>query len=210
MTTTPIQPTFQQPAPPDLRVLLRALSQEIRKQINCVRIGIIQSFNAGNQTATVQIAQQQVTSIQPDGARTIAPFAPLVSVPVFFPCGGGYTLTFPIQNGDECIVLFNDRELDNWLEAGGSPAPTTPRLHDLADGIAIVGVRSFPRSLGSVSTDSAQLRSDDGSTFVDIKENNVSITSPQQITLNTPIVRIPGGVISIGTPPYIITGGLNE
>lgn len=192
--SNPIQPTLQKPVPPDLRTLLTSLGFEIKKQINCIRIGNIQSFNAANQTAVVQIAQQQITSISPVGVATLQPFAPLLSVPVYFPSGGGYTLTFPIAAGDECIVLFNDRELDNWkLQGGVNSYPSTPRIHDLADGVCLVGFRSFPRSLGSVSTDTTQLRSDDGTTYVEVAGGGiVNVVAPTSINLNSPIVNIEG------------------
>lgn len=169
MSNTPIDPTLQNPVPPDLRNLFTRLSSEIRKQINSARPGIIMDFNAANSTATVQIAQQQVTSVSPLGVRTLAAFSPLVSVPVYTLGGGGVTATFPIKVGDECIVLFCDREIDNWLNSGGTnTAPSSPRIHDLSDGICLVGIRSIPRELGGVSTTEAQLRTDDGLSFVGI------------------------------------------
>ncbi|WP_457849452.1 hypothetical protein, partial [Staphylococcus aureus] len=42
------------------------------------------------------------------------------------------------------------------------------RMHDLSDGFAILGFRSQPRALSNISTTSAQLRSDDGATFIDL------------------------------------------
>ena len=191
--TEPNQPTLQNPAKPDLRSLLTALGLESRKQVNCARIGIIQSFNPANQTVTVQVAQQQVLSTSPEGVQNLAPFPPLVSVPVFFPCGGGFTLTFPIAPGDECLVIFNDREIDNWLLSGGDQTtPTTARIHDMADGMAFVGFRSFPRSLNPIiSTSSTQLRSDDGKTYVEVADGGiVNAVAPVSINLTAPQVNV--------------------
>ena len=155
-----VQPTLQQKVPPSLQSLLDDHKREVMKAINCARIGVIQSFDATKQTVTVQIAQQQVTSISPQGVRTIQEYPLLLVVPVVFPAGGGFTLTFPVAQGDECVVVFNDRELDNWLSTGAGSTPTTGRLHDLSDGLAIVGIRSNPRALVGVSTSAVQLRSD--------------------------------------------------
>ena len=210
--TDPIQPTLQQPAKPDLRTLLSALGLEVAKNVNCVRIGSIIDFNPANQTATVQIAQQKVTSISPTGVRTLQSFAPLVSVPVFVLGGGGLSATFPITQGDECLVLFNDREIDNWLLAGGTEtAPTTPRLHDLSDGMCFVGFRSYPRSLAGYSTNSAQLRTDDGAAYWEVTAAGVlNGVSPTSINLTAPQVNITASdSVNVTTPVETITGILS-
>lgn len=209
----PIQPTQQQKVPPDWRVLFDALGMEFGKQINCARPGIIQSFDPSTCTASIQIAQQQVTSIQPDGTETLAPFAPLEKVPVAFPGGGGFTLTFPVAAGDECILLFNDREIDNWYLTGQVAAPTSPRLHDFSDAVALVGLRSKPRALGGISATTTQLRSDDGTTYVEIAAGSlVNVVAPTEINLTSPIVNI-AGVINVqntgGAPtPCNVSGSI--
>lgn len=182
--TTPgnyINPTLQKVNPPSLTILLDAIKREVKKDINCVKIGVIQAFDPDTQEVTVMVAQQQVTSIAQTGARTLAAYPLLLRVPVQFPSGGGFTLTFPIAAGDECIILFNDRELDNWLINGPGFAPTSGRVHDLSDGIAIVGVRSNPRALSGVSTGSTQLRSDDGATYIDVAPGKIQIVADEVV-----------------------------
>ena len=218
MTTTQNtqnQPPLQQQYDPDMRALFAAFKLEIGKNINCVRIGVIQSFDASDQTATVQLAQQYIQNIAPDGTRTIGTFSPLLKVPVHFPSGGGYTLTFPIAGGDECIVLFNDREIDNWFQQGGTnSSPTSARLHDMADGLALVGIRSHPRSLGGVSTNSTQLRSDDGAISIDLNSGSgiATITAATQINLNSPTVVVQGAISVVNShsvvTPCAITGAV--
>ncbi|MBZ5673716.1 MAG: phage baseplate protein [Acidobacteriia bacterium] len=156
-----VQPTLKQTVPPSLEAILQSHKREVLKAVNCARVGVIKAFDPTKQTATVMIAQQQVTSISPEGVRTIQEYPLLLVVPVVFPAGGGFTLTFPIAEGDECLVIFNDREIDNWLTTGPGSTPTTSRVHDLSDGMALVGLRSNPRALAGVSTTTVQLRSDD-------------------------------------------------
>jgi hypothetical protein len=189
---SPIQPTLQNAAKPGLRDLQNAHSLEIRKQVNCARIGIIQSFDPANATATVQIAQQQVAAVSPTGVQTLTKFPPLISVPVFLLSGGPIIATFPIAPGDECLVVFNDREIDNWLLAGGDETvPTTQRVHDLADGMCFVGFRSYPRSIGGYSTTSAQLRTVDGTAYWEITNDGIlNGVSPTSINLTAPEVNV--------------------
>lgn len=176
-----INPTLQRSFPPSLLQILEQQKREVMKAINCVRIGVIQSFDASKQTVTVKIAQKQVTSIQPDGTKTLADYPLLLVVPVVFPSGGGFTMTFPIAAGDECVVLFNDRELDNWLLSGAGFAPTTGRIHDLADGIAVVGLHSNPRALAGVSTTAAQIRSTDGQTLVELSPGKIQLIADEVV-----------------------------
>jgi hypothetical protein len=196
------QPTLQSPATPDLTALFKASGYEIGKLINCVRVGVVQAFYPATQTADVQIAQQQITSVSPTGDRTLAAYAPLVHVPVIFPSGGGYTLTFPIAAGDECVVFFNDRELDNWyLQGGVNSAPSTSRTHDLSDGLCLVGVRSSNRVLSGVSTTTTQLRSDDGATYVSIDGggHKVTLRASTEVVIDSPLTTIIGNINVEGT-----------
>ena len=171
----PVQPSLQQSPPPDLRAWALAFKTEISKEINCVRPGVIIDFNPATATATVMIAQQYIKSVSPTGVQTLSQFSPLVSVPVYTLGGGGVTSTYPIKEGDECIILFSDREIDNWLNNGGITTPTSLRIHDLSDGFCLVGVRSLPRALGNISTTEAQMRTDDGSTFIGINPTTKAV-----------------------------------
>lgn len=180
-----INPTIQQTCPPSLSSLFDAHKSELFKNLNCCRIGVIKEFFAGDAntapTATVEIAQTQVASISPDGTKTLQAFPPILSAPVFFPSGGGFTLTFPVAAGDECLVLFHDRELDNWLKSGAGQAPTTPRMHDLSDAVILVGMRSNPRALDGISTAATQLRSDDGQTLVEVGTGKIQLIADEVV-----------------------------
>ncbi|MDI3653270.1 Gp138 family membrane-puncturing spike protein, partial [Pseudomonas aeruginosa] len=123
--------------------------------------GIIQSFDAVAMTCTVQPAVQGLVRDEA-GNQSPADLPLLLDCPVQFPAGGGCTLTFPVKPGDECLVVFASRCIDSWWQSGGIQAQAELRMHDLSDGFALLGFRSQPRVIGAVSTNSAQLRSDDG------------------------------------------------
>lgn len=138
--------------PPDLSALLNDYADHLLFRINCHQIGTILSFNETNQTASVALVVLRAV-----GDTTI-PYPVLVDVPVYVPSGGGAVLTMPIAAGDTCLVLFNDRDIDNWFENGATSLPNTDRSHSLADGLAIVGFRSKANSVANYSTTDAQLR----------------------------------------------------
>lgn len=130
--------------------------------------GIIQSFNHVTMTCEVQPSLQAQITSPVNGSRSWINLPLLVDCPVFFPSGGGCTLTFPIAKGDECLVIFASRCIDAWWQSGGIQQQSVLRMHDLSDGFVFAGVRSRPRVLPGVSTSTVQLRSDDGTAFVEI------------------------------------------
>jgi len=161
--------------------------------------GIIVSFNADAQTVEVQPAIKALIR-GPMGAETWVNLPVLPDVPVVFPSGGGFTLTFPIQPGDECLVVFAARCIDAWWQSGGAQQQIEQRLLDLSDGFCIPGPHSQPRKLSGVSTSDVQLRSDDGSTFVAIQPGGaVQITAPASVTITAPNIMLQGNVTITGT-----------
>lgn len=91
----------------------------------------------------------------------------LLDCPVVFPSGGGFTLTFPLQPGDECLVSFSSRCIDGWWQLGGVQNQPDLRMHDLSDGFVIPGPKSQANAF-PVSTSAAQLRSNDGQFYLEV------------------------------------------
>lgn len=56
-------------------------------------------------------------------------------VPLLFPKG----ISWPVEVGDGCLLVFGDRSLEEWQSAGGRKAvsPSANRAHDLTDAVAI-------------------------------------------------------------------------
>ncbi|MGX9313704.1 Gp138 family membrane-puncturing spike protein [Pantoea ananatis] len=158
--------------------------------------GIVQSFDPATCTCTIQpaIAGQGVDE---KGQIQSAPLPLLTDVPVIFPRGGGCTITFPVKAGDECLVVFSDRCIDFWWQNGGVQEPVDPRQHDLSDAFAFVGPQSQAQKISGISTTSVQVRTDDGSSFIELMQGgNVNITTPL-LTVNGN-VQVNGTVNSTG------------
>ena len=146
--------------------------------------GIIQSFDPAKMTCAVQPAINGA-AIQRDGTTTPIQMPLLLDCPVQFPGGGGVTLTFPLAAGDECLVVFASRCIDSWWQQGGVQGQAEFRMHDLSDGFVLPGVRSQPRRI-AVNNAKAELRSDDGSTFVQLDPigKSIVLTAPNGATIN--------------------------
>ncbi len=147
--------------------------------------GIIQSYDPTENTCVVQVAIRARVKSPIDGSVSWEQLPLLVDCPVVFPSGGGLTLTFPLTNGNECLMVFASRCIDAWWQSGGVQNQADLRLHDLSDGFVIPGVKSKPNVIPNISTTSAQLRTDDGQTYLDIKSGTITIEAPTAVNVNT-------------------------
>jgi len=166
--------------------------------INCIQIGIVQAFNSSNQTATVQIALKQVKEIAPDGTRTLVEYPLLLQCPVVVLYGGADFISMPITAGDNCLIFFNDREIDNWFSDGGVQAPTSGRVHDLSDGIALVGIRSLQNSILTYLANGIRLSHGAGATGTRIDLKDSLISSIATLFEHTGNMRIDGNLSVVG------------
>ena len=209
MNTANTPPTNQQVAPPNLANVFNAYIRAALTETNCHQIGIISTFNATKQTASIQIALQRnipqpnpQQATDPSAAPFIyvaQPYPLLTDVPVAMWGGGGCSLTFPVSPGDECLVCFNDRCFDSWFANGTTATPpNVPRIHSLSDGIALVGIRSTPNFLPSISTTDTVLQNGklggvlSLGTKVSLANNATSLKSVL-LAMNTQIIVGGGG-----------------
>lgn len=167
--------------------------------------GTIVSYDASTMTAVVQPSLQGIQT-EIDGTRTMVDITPIPDVPVHFPGGGGYLLTFPVKPGDECWIKFSERSIDNWHQHGGQQAPSDWRMHDINDAVCEVGIRSQPNVPGGqastrdakpVSASTVQLRSDDGNLFVEMDSGGglLRIVSPTKVRMECPRLEVTGDII---------------
>ncbi|MBJ6448489.1 translation initiation factor IF-2 [Enterobacter hormaechei] len=161
----------------------QAIADSVSTQMRVAMPGIIQSFDPDSVTCTVEVALRGIVG---DGSTELKP---LVDVPVIFPRGGGCTLTFPVKEGDECLLIFADRCIDFWWQSGGVQETVDPRQHDLSDAFAIVGPQSQAQKISGISMGAAQLRSDDGSTFFELNPTTkkIKIVAPGGLDVVTPL-----------------------
>lgn len=103
-----------------------------------------------------------------DGTIETIEMPMLLDVPVVFPCAGGFTITHPINRGNECLVTFSDRCIDLWWQSGGIQDPFDMRKHDLSDGFAFFKPQSQAKKISDISTENLEIRTDDNSCKIQI------------------------------------------
>lgn len=175
---------------------LRAAQDGLRVALWTSGPGIIQSFvadSSGDIHASVAL-QFKIPILADDGSVSGYADIPLLPhVPVCFPHGGGVSMTFPLAQDDECWVIFGARQIDGWWQSGAAQPPSDFRSHDLSDAVCLPGPWSKPRGsrVKSVSTATAQFRTDDGQTYVEV---NPQAPSVNVITSGTVRVQAQGAI----------------
>lgn len=161
--------------------------------------GIVQTVNFTNMTCSVQPSIMGAIVDQNNVATSVT-LPLLVDVPIVFPSAGGFTITFPMAQGDEVLVVFSSRCIDAWWQSGGVQQPMEARMHDLSDGFAIPGPKSVPKAISSISSTGCQIRNNAGTTYVEISGNGkIKIVSPSEIDITAPLVAITGNLTVSGT-----------
>ncbi len=177
---------------PGTEDLLSVFLSQLKKDFNCVKIGKIQSYNPSNQTISVQVVFQRIFGGSPATPQI------LTDVPVCFPQAGKYSLRFTPQSGDECLLLFNDVNLDAWFQDGQIQPPAAGDMHAMGDAIAFVGINSLPNVLPSWSGNGIALVGNDGTTQVGIDSGKIYIKNSSQDLL-TILQNLITGILGMKT-----------
>lgn len=166
-----------------LQDALYSIKRELLLFLNCHHIGQIQEFDSSTMTASVSInyVQTYKDPTSETGFRNEA-YPVLFEVPVILLQGSGVSLRFPIKQGDNCLLLFNDRDLGAWVHSGQVKENPTNRLHGYSDAIALVGLNNFQQDVPNYDANRAELS--DGTAKVSI--GKVGGVGNSQAELSTP------------------------
>lgn len=192
---------IQYSTPADLTQIFSASGSKTALEFNCVRIGVIQEFYPENLTAQVRLVDKKVIGLNPDGSQILKEYSPVYAKV----CYCNPFATFPLTQGMECVLLFNDRELETWFINGGSNIQAYPRMHDLTDAIAIVGIRSLPQMI-QILTDCLHLFY--GQSDLQLKAQQAVLNSPQIDLNGTNAANINSATITLQGDTVNINGNL--
>lgn len=171
------------------------------KDLHTSMPGIVQTFDASTQTATIQPAVKRIFITRDEEIEILTPtdLPILINVPVVFPRGGGFSLTFPVQPGDECLLVFCERAIDTWHESGNISQPNAKRFHSLSDATAFVGLSSLPNKIPDYDDTNVQLKRDDGSVeFTLLTDGTARLKADVKVTIEVPDAEFTGNVKILG------------
>ena len=172
---------------PDLGQIIKTSGLNTASELNCMRIGIVDEFFPNDLTVRVQIAGKKQIGLNTDGTQRVRDFAPIYAKV----CYCNPFITNEIKKGDECILLFSDREIESWFINGDINPYTHTRMHDLTDAIAIFGIRSLPNMIELLRN---CLNLFYGNSNIQISDNKITINS-SAIDIN--------GTLTINGVPYL-------
>lgn len=193
----------------DEAAALRELFRRVLYGVHTSTPGVVTAVGTfkGVKVVSVQPVIQQIDTL--DDQATLKAIDPIPNVPLAIPYSQTLKLamTIPVQVGDEGLIHFAERSLDNWLERGGiqPPAePVQPRAHDLADAVFVPGIQPVPYAIANWSEDAIEIRNEDATTALSVSEDTVAMRS------GGAVVSLPGDGKIYLTGEVIHTGDLTS
>lgn len=117
--------------------------------------GQVVRYDAVAQTVDVQPSLKQVL-FDALGTKVYESYPLLPAVPVAFPSGGSFCITFPLQPGDHVVLLFAEGAMAEWLASGKESEPWDVRRHHISNAIAIPCIRPDTQPLSNTDTSARQ------------------------------------------------------
>jgi hypothetical protein len=107
---------------PTLTEVIDIAFDSLLKDLHTCTGGVIDRFYPGKMCADINLANKQV--YKNSKGELVSETVPiLANVPAGFHSGGNLTMTFPVQKGDTCMVVFSEDDL-NAFRANGKKGNT--------------------------------------------------------------------------------------
>lgn len=148
----------------DLPTFIDAKKHELAVDLKVSKLGTIEKYDEKTCTASVKLMTLFDEKTPYKWEYPILPNVPVVK---------NKYISHPIQEGDGCLVIFLDSDFTVWLDKGERQSPLTPRLHNLNDPIAIVGIDTISKR-PSFGNDNVEVNADSGK--IDFKNKNGNLT----------------------------------
>jgi hypothetical protein len=176
--------------------------------LRCAMPGIVMSFDSEKQTCVVQPAIQEMVLLAPPATTqnpnpgttqnipTSVTIKPLQDVPIMMMRVMGWSMTFPITEGTECLLIFADSCIDGWWQNSGVNPQYDRRRHDLSDAFALFGPWSQPNNIPNYSTNSVQIRNDDQSVVIELANGEITVKAPT-VNVQSTTANIEGDTVNV-------------
>lgn len=159
MPATVGNPTFQE--------VLRLVMEAKVANIHVGLPGRVESYDAATQTADIKPMVRRLvpSGTEADGTDVAEEFPTIPSVPVLAFKGRGFYLHFPLEEGDEVLLMFLERDATGWRRTGELSTPADQRLHSLAHAVALPALQSTGNALADANGTNMTLGSEGGITI---------------------------------------------
>lgn len=157
-----------------LAQVLRDHAEARLMDVHTAMPGRVEAYDSATQLADVKPLLKRVY-VDAEGNELVESLPVIPSVPVAFPRGGGYFISFPVEPGDYVELIFCERSIDQWMAQGGEVDPADPRLHPLDGAVAIAGVYPSTEALPDAHAENMALGKS-GGTQIHFKPDGVVYT----------------------------------
>jgi hypothetical protein len=140
--------------------------------LNTVQPGIVESYNAADNTASVQ-PMIGITTVDDDGAPVVVDQPLLNNIPVLMPTVGQYAITLPVTAGTQGVILHCQRDIDSAVLSGSKGRAATYRVQHISDGLFLPFPISDASRAGAVAVDGLQIKA--GGVTLTVKPTGVEV-----------------------------------
>lgn len=128
-----------------LMTVLKVFKDNLLDNLCCVKIGYIDSYDYDTRVSRVVIYNKRVVGLNDKGEHILEDYPPLYCKTLFIG-GANCGVNWNIQQGDECIVFFTDKELETPWISGQVSDVKYGRMHDYTDAICLTGFTTRPKA----------------------------------------------------------------
>nr|DAJ74735.1 MAG TPA: baseplate protein [Caudoviricetes sp.] len=172
----------------DFNGVMNLAQNAIMSRLNCHNIGRILEFDSKTQTCTVELMQ-----VKQFNEMAYIP-APITQVPLIMLGAGGGHITMPNPVGTICLLLFLDRNIDNFLETGERYVPETARMHDFTDCVALTTFKTLANPLEEYDEKAVTIINEEiieeikNQSYIKVYSNSVQVKTSQGDTTGGTII----------------------
>lgn len=189
--------------PDSIHGQVKFVKRIIEQTVNTCIPGEIVSFDKSLQTATVKVCIKQM-HVDKDGNKVTQELPQILQVPVFFPYSTmtGFSLTYPVVPGDQCLILFSQRSFDNWLAAGSVQEPfepNCPRFFSFNDAIALVGLIPNPSAIKDFELNGVEIRNKKRTVYSLVTDNEAKTEAKTADSCASITCTVSGNIVEVAT-----------
>lgn len=106
---------------PSIVQVLDAFHKRVSEDAFSALPGVVVAFNPTTMTADIQLAVKAPLR-NGDGSAEFLEIPVLGDVPILYPRGGGFHMSFPLAPGDGVLVVFSTLDSGGWETSGVAPS----------------------------------------------------------------------------------------
>lgn len=138
-----------------------------------------------------------LVEVQPKAQMTFSngttlDFPIIAGVPLVFPQGGDASITFPVKEGDQCLIVFSEQPLDYWF-GEGEASPNVK--HGLSGAIAIPGLMKEISDDFALALEKNEMIIRNGVSVVELSDKKITVSQNNtEIVVNKEGIAVRGDI----------------